>query len=583
MHKTHAKKEKIMKILYGTATENYKVVWGQTTPESVGEMPKEIKLVAGKNDTAAFNAVITADERFALNVSSQPWFSQHAKRKNIRLEADFPFEASLSHVGTVLCDDAYRRGDVLLNDSVVEADDEEVLAVYCEIKVPATADKGVYNGKIKIYENYGFSKEELVGEINAELTVYNFVFPENKDNGFHLDLWQHPSNIARQYNVALWSDEHFEVLEKYTKSLGELGVKCVTVMASEMAWNGQGCQAEKRFKANLFEYSMISTVRKADGSLVCDYSVMQRYIDLCAKYGLDECISVYGLVNVWDAKVYGGRTAPDYPDGIHIRVYDEASGCYDYLRTAKELDEYIKQLENYFNETNQNDIVRIAADEPADIVAYRASLEHIKAVAPSFKYKTAINHAEFVNEFGNDIYDFAPYISAMFSEYDALMNFRKEMPGKRFLYYVCCCPEIPNSFIRSELTDGYYIGILAALAKMDGFLRWSYTCWTDEPNTDLRYGPFPVGDLGYVYPAKNGDPLLSLRWKTMYRGIKYFVLIKEAEKRNLGEALEKAYNFVLVEKDIKKLYGVWERDKIMSISADDYRNFAATLMEALEA
>ena len=572
-----------MKILYGTATENYKVVWGQTTPESVGEMPKEIKLVAGKNDTAAFNAVITADERFALNVSSQPWFSQHAKRKNIRLEADFPFEASLSHVGTVLCDDAYRRGDVLLNDSVVEADDEEVLAVYCEIKVPATADKGVYNGKIKIYENYGFSKEELVGEINAELTVYNFVFPENKDNGFHLDLWQHPSNIARQYNVALWSDEHFEVLEKYTKSLGELGVKCVTVMASEMAWNGQGCQAEKRFKANLFEYSMISTVRKADGSLVCDYSVMQRYIDLCAKYGLDECISVYGLVNVWDAKVYGGRTAPDYPDGIHIRVYDEASGCYDYLRTAKELDEYIKQLENYFNETNQNDIVRIAADEPADIVAYRASLEHIKAVAPSFKYKTAINHAEFVNEFGNDIYDFAPYISAMFSEYDALMNFRKEMPGKRFLYYVCCCPEIPNSFIRSELTDGYYIGILAALAKMDGFLRWSYTCWTDEPNTDLRYGPFPVGDLGYVYPAKNGDPLLSLRWKTMYRGIKYFVLIKEAEKRNLGEALEKAYNFVLVEKDIKKLYGVWERDKIMSISADDYRNFAATLMEALEA
>lgn len=572
-----------MKILYGTATENYKVVWGQTTPESVGEMPKEIKLVAGKNDTAAFNAVITADERFALNVSSQPWFSQHAKRKNIRLEADFPFEASLSHVGTVLCDDAYRRGDVLLNDSVVEADDEEVLAVYCEIKVPATADKGVYNGKIKIYENYGFSKEELVGEINAELTVYNFVFPENKDNGFHLDLWQHPSNIARQYNVALWSDEHFEVLEKYTKSLGELGVKCVTVMASEMAWNGQGCQAEKRFKANLFEYSMISTVRKADGSLVCDYSVMQRYIDLCAKYGLDECISVYGLVNVWDAKVYGGRTAPDYPDGIHIRVYDEASGCYDYLRTAKELDEYIKQLENYFNETNQNDIVRIAADEPADVVAYRASLEHIKAVAPSFKYKTAINHAEFVNEFGNDIYDFAPYISAMFSEYDALMNFRKEMPGKRFLYYVCCCPEIPNSFIRSELTDGYYIGILAALAKMDGFLRWSYTCWTDEPNTDLRYGPFPVGDLGYVYPAKNGDPLLSLRWKTMYRGIKYFVLIKEAEKRNLGEALEKAYNFVLVEKDIKKLYGVWERDKIMSISADDYRNFAATLMEALEA
>ena len=160
-----------MKILYGAAPENYKVVWGQTTAQSVDELPKEIKLVAGKNDTAAFNAVITADERFALNVTSQPWFSQQAKRRNIRLETDFPFEATLSHVGTVLCDDAYRRSDVLLHDSVVEADDDSVLSVYCEIKVPASASKGSYNGKIKIYESYGFDKEEFVGEINVDLTV----------------------------------------------------------------------------------------------------------------------------------------------------------------------------------------------------------------------------------------------------------------------------------------------------------------------------------------------------------------------------------------------------------------------------
>ena len=181
---------------------------------------------------------------------------------------------------------------------------------------------------------------------------------------------------------------------------------------------------------------MIPVTRKADGSLSFDYSVMQRYIDLCAKCGIEECISVFGLVNVWDSKAYGGeRTAPDYPDGTHIRVFDEKAGVFDYLRTAKEIDEYIKSLEAYFIKTNQIDKVRIAADEPADIEAYRKSLEHIKTVAPAFKYKTAINHAEFVKEFGKDIYDFAPYISAMFSEYEALMGFRAEMPDKRFLYY----------------------------------------------------------------------------------------------------------------------------------------------------
>ncbi|MBR5285791.1 MAG: DUF4091 domain-containing protein [Clostridia bacterium] len=576
-----------MNINYGVAPESFKLIWGDRAKMNfamVGDYPKEIKLVSGKNDTAAFQILISADELFALNISNQPWFSQQVRRKNIRLSAKMPFEAKLSHVGMHLCDDAFYRGDSLLDKSVVETDAENVLSVYCEMKIPKDAEKGSYNGKILIYENYGFSREELVGELNVTLDVFGFVFPENADNGFHLDLWQHPSNIARQYGVELWSDDHFELLDSYCASLGELGVKSVSVIASEIPWNGQACQNELRYKANLFEYSMIPITRRADGSMDYDFSIMQRYIDLCAKYGVEECISVFGLVNVWDTKEYGGqRTAPDYPDGIHVRYFDEATGSYDYIRTANELDAYIKALECYFNETNQNERVRIAADEPADVVAYRASLEHIKSVAPSFKYKTAINHAEFVSEFGNDIYDFAPYISAMFSEYDALMKFKSEMPGKRFLYYVCCAPEIPNSFIRSELTDGYYTGILAAYAKMDGFLRWNYTVWTDYPNLDIRYGPFPVGDLNFVYPGANGKPLLTLRWKTLFRGIKYFALIKAAEKRGLTEALDKAYDLVLREKDVKSLYCKWDRTTVMSTSADDYRDFATTLMEALEA
>lgn len=575
-----------MKITYGAAPESFKLIWGDRArfnKSSIEAMPKDIKLVSGRNDTAAMQLVISADELFALNVSSQPWFSQDARRKNIRVACELPFEYELYHIGMHLCDDAFYRADSLQTGSVCEADADGILSVYCEIKIPESAKKGSYSGKIKIFEGYGFADEELVGEIAVSLEVYGFVFPKNKDNGFHLDLWQHPSNIARQYGVALWSERHFDILRNYCESLGEAGVKCVTVIASEIPWNGQGCQNEQRYEANLFEYSMISVTRKQSGELEYDYSVMQKYIDLCAEYGIDECISVYGLVNVWDTKEYGGmRTAPDYPDGVHIRVLDEASGSYGYIHKASEIDSYIRSLQEYFINTNQIEKVRIAADEPADIEAYRKSLEHIKAVAPVFKYKTAINHAEFVNEFGHDIYDFAPYISAMYSEYDALMQFKAEMPEKRFLYYVCCCPEIPNSFLRSELVDGYYVGILAAFAKMDGFLRWSYTCWTDHPNRDLRYGPFPVGDLGYVYPSPDGYPISTLRLKTLIRGIRYFVLLKEAEKRGLDEVIGKAYDMVLRERDIKKLYANWEREKIMSLSCDDYREFAALLMSALE-
>lgn len=169
----------------------------------------------------------------------------------------------------------------------------------------------------------------------------------------------------------------------------------------------------------------------------------------------------------------------------------------------------------------------------------------------------------------------------MYSEYDALMRFKAEMPEKRFIYYVCCCPEIPNSFLRSELTDCYYIGALAAYAKMDGFLRWSYTVWTEDPLADSRYGPFPAGDLCLVYPSKSGKPLLTLRWKALYRGIKLFVLLREAEKRGLCDALERAYSLILKERDIAKLYSLWEREKVMSTDHNDYREAEATLLSAL--
>lgn len=574
-----------MNVNYGVMPESFKLILGdraRMNEKSVGAMPKEISLVGGRNDTAAFSVIITADEAFALNVSEQPWFSQNSKRRNLRVSCEMPFDCEIKHIGTELCDDNYYRADSILNKSVAECESDGILSLFCEINIPVTAKRGEYCGKLLIYENYGFSRETRIGEIGVTLKVYDFLFPENKDNGFHLDLWQHPSNIARWHNVELWSDEHFAVLENYCRSLGDLGAKSVTVIASEIPWNGQGCQNEMRFRANLFEYSMISVVRKPKG-LEFDYSVMQRYIDLCAEYGISECISVFGLVNVWDTAEYGGgRIAPDYPDGIRIRVFDEESGVYDYLRTAEEIDGYIRSLEKYFTDTDQIGRVRIAADEPADVGAYRKSLEHIKSVAPGFKYKTAINHAEFIREFGNDIYDFAPYISAMYSEYDALSAFKAQMPEKRFIYYVCCCPEIPNSFLRSELVDGYYIGILAAYAKMDGFLRWSYTCWTDDPNSDMRYGPFPVGDLGYVYPDRSGKPILSLRWKALFRGIRFFVLLREAEKRGLGDVLEKAYSLVLRERDIAKLYSNWEREKIMSLDYNDYREAMAVLLSALE-
>ena len=63
--------------------------------------------------------------------------------------------------------------------------------------------------------------------------------------------------------------------------------------------------------------------------------------------------------------------------------------------------------------------------------------------------------------------------------------------------------------------------------RFDGFLRWNYTVWPDDPRKDIRYESFEAGDTNFVYPAYNGDVLLSLRYKNLQRGISDYELFEK--------------------------------------------------------
>ncbi len=547
-----------MNITYGLQPETFKLVWGNAsvfTNRAIADSPKSITAVGMKNSTAAFQLVLEADEDIALNVGSGLWISQHLGTRYVRVGVDAPFETEINILDMHIDDDSYYRADALLSAPVLELRRHEPRSVWIELRLPADAVPGTYPCKVRLFTGYTIEDETVYGEMDVSVEVLACTVPDVRNNKFHLDLWQHLSNIARKHEVALWSDDHFRVLEGYVKSLGALGQKAVTLVASEVPWSGQGCYSEYRREANLYEYSIIGVSREADGSFAYDYTAMQRYIDLCACYGIDREISVYGLCNVWAASDGDlGAVIEDYADGLKIRYLDKADGCYKFMRTTAEVDDYISSLERYFVTTGQMDKVRMAADEPGDVDKYRAILGHIKEIAPSFKFKAAINHAEFIGAFGEDVYDFAPYIDCMCREYDQLKEYQTTMDGKRFLWYVCCGPSYPNTFLRSQLLESWFIGILTSYAGFDGFLRWNYTVWNDTPRTDIRYGIFAAGDTNFVYPAASGKPLLTLRYKALKRGIELYELLEKLKETGDAAAVDKAFGFVVREKDIREYF-----------------------------
>lgn len=572
---------------FGITNEAFKLILDDCGIEAArAELSrKALKIAAARGDWAAFQIIFLADENYSVNISNMPWLSKNGPILNARVSFVTPFKVKCYIEQNVTDDDGIEKADILLEHDVAEAAAGKPFALFCEIETPKDAVPGSYDIKVDIYLNRLFEDEIKLGSLDIEVKVFEIELPANKS--FYLDLWQHTCNIARKHDVPLFSDAHFAVLEKYVQCLAALGQKSITVIAGEAPWKGQSCYLAENNKSNLFEYSMIRTEKLAEGTFRYDYSVMERYIQLCRKHGIEDEIEVFGLLNVWkDADNGYGSLVPDYPDYIKIRYLDKTDGCYKYMHKAEDIDNYIKALEGFFISKGLINSVRIAADEPADAEMYRKSLARIKRTAPSFKCKAAINHIEFIEEFSKDIYDFAPYIYFVSKEWDKWCSYLQSMKDKNFLWYVCCSPKHPNTFIGSKLLESRFIGILTSYMNFDGFLRWNYTVWPENPRSDIRYGNFPAGDTNFVYPAFNGSVALSLRYKQLKRGIEDFELLKLLKDKGRHDVVKDAFELILKEKDVRRYFlGDWDSliplDQIMSLDYSDYARFRELILSAL--
>ena len=525
-----------MKLEYAIFPETHKPVRGMYTvwnPEATAAGEKTLSLDCGRGGSAAGLIALTPrDSDIIVNLSdSAPAFTHHRGADGralpvVRIEAGWygldvnVTRISMNHVLFHPCDDNLERGDALDSDPVQIIRCGETGWVWVEAEIGSGARESLNCIEFRLLSSDMFESETEVGAVKLLFTIYDRAIPRNIDLPFHLDIWQHPTNIARAHRTRPWSDSHFNVLEKYVASLAELGQKCVTLIVSDCPWSGQWCHFEHRRAADLYEYSIVRVTRSPDGVYSYDFSAMQRYIDLCARYGIDREITVFGLVNVWCDTTGGfGKLAQDHPDGAKLRYFDEADRLFKYMRDPADIDAYVSALEQYFVRTGQIDRVRLIADEPGDVAAYRRSIDRVKEVAPRFVLKAALNHAEFVPEFGDRVDDFVPSLECLTGEYDKIEEYKATMPGKRFLWYVCNMPSHPNTFLASDLCETYAVGAVTALFGLDGFLRWSYTVWCDSPVKDNRYFNWPAGDLNFVYPACDGGVMLSLRWKALKKAI----------------------------------------------------------------
>lgn len=406
--------------------------------------------------------------------------------------------------------------------------------LWLTVQVPADATPGTYKGMLTVTSEGKSIKRSYT------VKVLDRTLPSPSQWSFHLDFWQNPYAVARVHNVELWSKEHFDVLRPYMTKLASAGQKVITATLTHKPWNGQTYDCFG---------SMVTWVRKADGSWWYDFTIFDRWVEFMMECGIDKEITCFSMI----------------PWNLSFRYYDQATDAHKDMKCAPGDEQYaqfwggmLKAFAAHLKEKGWFEKTFISMDERS-LQQMQAAIKVIKEYAPGMKISMAgLYHPEIEADITDYCLDIETYKS-----YTPELLARRRSEGKISTYYTCCSAEYPNLFTFTAPSDAEFIALEALARNLDGYLRWAYNSWTADPETDSRFTAWPAGDTYVIYPFS----ISSVRWERLVQGIQQF----EKYKILFAEAQEKGDNGKMAR--LEKLLRSVDISKIATESADMVNGF----------
>ena len=321
-----------------------------------------------------------------------------------------------------------------------------------EVSVPADAKPGFYGCGM------------------MEIRVVDHVLPPAKEWKYYLDLWQHPWATARVAGVKPFLKEHYAAMRPVYELLATAGQKTITVPILDQPWDHQCFDAY---------HSMVDDP---------DFRTFDEYVRFCLDCGLGPDISCYSLCP-WTL----GKDIDT--DGLERRW---GSFLDRFAAHLKEKGWYARTL--------------MAMDErkPEDV---RKVVDFVHRHAPGMRISMAGNRKP--SDFkGIDIDIYAQILHHVTDDFLAEAPMRRAK-GFMTTCYVCCSPVYPNTFMSSGSGEAFWLGAYPAMCGLDGFLRWAWNSWPQDPKGDATFGDWRAGDTFLCYPG--GEP--SWRFLELRNGI----------------------------------------------------------------
>ncbi|MEG2396467.1 MAG: DUF4091 domain-containing protein [Oscillospiraceae bacterium] len=388
-------------------------------------------------------------------------------------------------------------------------------SIWFEIKSESQLPSGVHNISIDFFEN-----ENPIETISISADVINECLPKQDlvfTNWFHTDC------IMSHYNLEVFSDEYWRIVENFLKRAREYGMTCVLTPLFtpplDTAIGGERPTVQlvkvKVLRKNSYEFNFDNLDKWLE---MCDRCNIDYYemSHLFTQWGAHHAPKIIATVDGNEKQIFGWKTRAN---GRKYKAF--------LSQFASELVKYID------NKGIRNKCFFHVSDEPS------------KSLIGSYKKASKIIHENFKDfKIIDALSDFEIYekglIETPVPSNDHISPFIGNVK-ELWTYYCCCQAEnyVSNRFFAMPSQRNRVLGYQLYKFDVKGFLHWGFNFWYSQYSkkvinpfevTDAG-GAFSSGDSFVVYPKEDGTPLNSLRLNVFYDGFQDMMALKLLESK----------------------------------------------------
>ena len=410
--------------------------------------------------------------------------------------------------------------------------------------------------KLKLYKVNITSKgltpiDEVAVEHELKIDIKDVEIPEQT---LKFTQWFYADCLADYYGVDVFSDRHFEICENYARVAVEFGRNMLMVPLLTYALDTYG--GGERTTTQLID------VYKDGDNYTFGYDNLDRWLDMYkrvgvkyyeispvfSQWGADNTPKVVATVNGEKKTIFGWGTDPlskEYNTFVraflggfiaHMKERGEDHKCW-YHVSDEPITEHFEQYKKV-----RDSIYDLVGDyETLDAISHYEFYE--SGLSKNPVPKTMVVH-EFFDKGAKDIWTY---------------------------YCGGQCTNVSNCHFAMELARVRCLGTQMFKYNTQGFLHWGYNYYNNQWSYD-RIDPFAVsdaesfaasGDAYMVYPAPDGTPWESTRFRALYEGMEDMRVMQLAEKLCGKEAVVKAIEDIVGEVRFDKC--ILESDTMLAV------------------